>query len=46
MKKIISLISSLQVAAVILLNAQVENFPADSKPAPTNIPANQCPCRL
>jgi enterochelin esterase-like enzyme len=46
MRKSFFLISSLQIAAVIILNAQVSNLPAGSKPAPTNIRSDQCPCIL
>jgi enterochelin esterase-like enzyme len=46
MKKIYFLISYLQIVAITILNAQVGSLPAGSKPAPTNISANQCPCIL
>ena len=46
MKKSFCLISLLQIAAVIQLVAQPANLPEGSKPAPTNISANQCPCIL
>jgi enterochelin esterase-like enzyme len=46
MKKPLYLILLLQISAVMLLNAQVANLPAGSKPAPTNISSNQCPCIL
>ncbi len=46
MKKQIIMISFLQIAAVTLIYAQQTNTPADSKPAPTNIRAEQCPCIL
>ena len=46
MRKSFFLISSLQIATVILLNGQVPNLPAGSKAAPTNIRSDQCPCIL